>query len=193
MVRRWWCQAPFASITASRVACAIGHTAAMSDSDLDAASPRDVINDFYAAFARLDHATMSHLYAPDARFSDPAFGQLHGAQVTAMWRMLCNAVQDLEVQVRDISANGDRAAATWEARYTFTETGRRVHNIVEAHMTIASGHIVRHDDHFDFWRWSRQALGTTGLLLGWTPLVRIQVRRRARQRLDRFMAAETTG
>jgi ketosteroid isomerase-like protein len=148
-----------------------------------------VVTDFYAAFGRRDHAAMTAFYAPDATFSDPAFGHLREAEVTSMWRMLTEAATDLSVTARDITAHGDRAAATWEARYTFSETGRPVHNIVEAHVTVVDGRIIRHDDHFDFWRWSRQALGLRGLLLGWTPVLRAQVRKRARRRLDEFMAA----
>jgi ketosteroid isomerase-like protein len=152
-----------------------------------------VITEFYEAFARRDAPAMAGLYLPDATFSDPAFGHLSGPEVPAMWRMLVGAATDLEVTVRDVTARGDRAAATWEARYTFTETGRRVHNVVEAHMTIEDGRIRRHDDHFDLWRWSRQALGARGVLLGWTPIVRIALQRRARRRLDAFMAAAKSG
>jgi ketosteroid isomerase-like protein len=155
-----------------------------------AAASRQVITEFYEAFARRDHEAMAALYLPDATFSDPAFGHLEGPEVTAMWRMLAKAATDLEVTSRDITASGDRAAATWEAHYTFTETGRRVHNVVEAHMTLEDGHIRRHDDHFDLWRWSRQALGASGLLLGWSPVIRVAVQRRARRRLQEFMAAE---
>lgn len=158
-----------------------------ADEQRDAASRR-VITEFYEAFARHDADAMAALYVPDATFSDPAFGQLEGAEVPAMWRMLVASATDLEVGVRDVTARGDRAAATWEARYTFTWTGRRVLNVVEAHMTLEDGRIRRHDDHFDFWRWSRQALGPVGLLLGWSPIVRVQVRRRARKRLEEFMA-----
>jgi len=163
----------------------MGHTAPVS---ADADATRKLVGDFYAAFARRDHAAMASMYAPDARFSDPVFGQLRGPEVVAMWRMLCEAGCDLEITARDITARGDRAAATWEARYTFSETGRRVHNVVEAHMTLSGGRILEHHDHFDLWRWSRQALGLVGALLGWSPLLRLQVRRRARRRLDAFLA-----
>ena len=49
--------------------------------------------------------------------------------------------------------------------------------------------IVDHVDEFSFWKWSRQALGTKGLLLGWTPFVRRTVRTKARAGLDEFLAA----
>jgi hypothetical protein len=41
-----------------------------------------------------------------------------------------------------------------------------------------------------YYRWARQALGPAGLLLGWTPLLRSRVRRRARASLGKFAAAD---
>jgi uncharacterized protein (TIGR02246 family) len=175
-------------VSSARAAWQTAAVTSSADSGRSAAA-RQLVTEFYAAFARRDPDAMAVLYAPDATFSDPAFGHLQGAEVRSMWRMLVGASSDLSVTARDITANGDRAAATWEARYTFTETGRSVHNVVEAHMTVEDGRILRHDDHFDFWRWSRQALGLPGLLLGGTPVLRAQVRKRARRRLDEFMAA----
>ena len=87
-------------------------------------------------------------------------------------------------------ADGDRGSARWVAHYTFTQTGRPVANDVRAAFRFADGLIAEHRDEFDFHRWSRQALGTPGLLLGWTPLLRAAVRRRARAGLDEFMAGE---
>ena len=52
-----------------------------------------------------------------------------------------------------------------------------------------TGLITRHRDRFDFWVWSRQALGTPGWLLGWTPLLRNKVRATAAKNLAKFMAA----
>ena len=50
------------------------------------------------------------------------------------------------------------------------------------------GLIVEHRDRFDFWRWSRQALGAPGLLLGWTPMLRNKVRAQAATKLALFRA-----
>jgi len=41
---------------------------------------------------------------------------------------------------------------------------------------------------FDFWAWSRQALGLPGWLLGWTPWLRRKVRATAARNLAKFMA-----
>jgi ketosteroid isomerase-like protein len=154
----------------------------------DAAAQAALIERFYSAFAARDHATMASCYRPDARFSDPAFGELRGEEVTSMWRMLCERGTDLEIAYRDVEASGDRGSAHWDADYTFSATGRRVHNEIDASFRFADGLIAEHDDRFSFWRWSRQALGPAGALLGWTPLLRGKVRGQARAQLRDYMA-----
>jgi ketosteroid isomerase-like protein len=149
----------------------------------------ELIRRFYAAFAARDGGAMAGCYAPDARFSDPVFPDLHGDQPGAMWRMLTGRADDLKVELLEHQADGDQGSASWVAYYTFTQTGRPVENHVRASFRFANGLIAEHRDEFDFHRWSRQALGTSGLLLGWTPLLRAAVRRRARAGLDEFMAA----
>jgi ketosteroid isomerase-like protein len=147
-----------------------------------------VIERFYEAFARHDGDAMAACYAPDVRFSDPAFGELRGREPGAMWRMLTRGADDLEIELVEHEAGGETGSARWIARYTFTETGRPVVNDVRASFRFADGLIAEHDDRFDFHRWARQALGPPGLLLGWTPIMRAAVRRRARARLDEFLA-----
>lgn len=151
---------------------------------------RHTIERFYAAFAALDHASMQACYAADARFDDEAFALQGREQIGAMWRMLCTATQAKGMaQWRlDASAITERSAH-WEAHYLFSATGRTVHNVIDAEFEFdAEGRITRHRDRFDFWRWARQALGTPGLLLGWTPYLRGQVRARAARNLQQFMA-----
>lgn len=151
----------------------------------------DMIQRFYAAFAARDGTAMEACYAPDVQFSDPVFPELHGTQAGAMWRMLTGRADDLRIELLEHEANGERGSARWRAHYTFTQTGRPVVNDVSASFVFGEdGLIVEHRDQFDFHRWSRQALGPSGLLLGWTPLLRSAVRRRARAGLDEFMGAE---
>jgi ketosteroid isomerase-like protein len=146
-----------------------------------------LIRRLYEALDARDGEAMAACYAPDASFSDPVFGDLHGAEPGAMWRMLTERSDDLDVDLAEHEADGDRGSARWIARYTFTQTGRPVTNDVRASMRFRDGLIVEHRDDFDLYRWCRQALGTTGLLLGWTPIVRGAVRRRAREGLDEYM------
>ena len=149
-----------------------------------------VIERFYGAFAQRDGAAMAACYAPDVHFSDPVFTDLQGPEAGAMWRMLTERGTDLRVELLEHSADGDSGSARWRALYTFTETGRSVVNDVRATLRFGDGLIAEHVDDFDFHRWARQALGPSGLLLGWTPLLRSAVRRKARAGLDEFMARE---
>lgn len=139
----------------------------------------ELVTRFYSAFQRRDGAAMASCYAPGVIFSDPVFPRLEGAHAGAMWRMLCERGADLEVTFRDVTADDARGSAHWDARYTFTQTGRKVLNRIDAAFEFSGGAIVRHTDSFDLHRWARQALGPVGLLLGWTPLVRNKVQKNA--------------
>lgn len=149
---------------------------------------------FYNAFAALDADTMASCYALDVSFSDPVF-TLQGRRETAgMWRMLSTATRakgmaHWKLEFRDITADAQSGHAHWEAHYKFSTTGRLVHNTIDADFTFTpEGLIASHQDHFDFWRWSRQALGVSGLLLGWTPMLHNKVKATARGNLDKFLA-----
>ncbi len=144
-----------------------------------------LIRDLYEALDRHDGDAMARLYAPDGRFRDPAFGELTGAEAGDMWRMLTGRAEDLRVELAEHASDDDTGAAHWIATYTF-RTGRPVVNDIRARFRFRDGRIVEHEDSFSFWRWSRQALGLPGLALGWTPLLRAAVRRRARRELAEF-------
>ncbi len=152
------------------------------------AHPHDeLIQRFYSAFAGGDGAGMAACYAPDVRFSDPVFPDLRGQKAGAMWRMLTEAPgSDLRIELLEHEAGDEVGSARWRAHYTFTETGRPVVNDVRASFRFAGGLIAEHRDEFSFHRWARQALGPSGLLLGWTPLLRSAVRRKAAQRLESY-------
>jgi RimJ/RimL family protein N-acetyltransferase len=167
------------------------------DDEIDLFGPRPggpmhpnaaLLDSFYRAFQRRDHATMAACYAPDATFDDPVFS-LKGAEVGAMWRMLCERGTDLRLEYGEIAADDAAGSAAWSAWYTFSATRRPVHNRIRATFAFQGGRIVRHTDSFDLHRWAAQALGLKGLLLGWTPMVQRAIRRNAATALARFMAS----
>ncbi|MEW5742611.1 MAG: nuclear transport factor 2 family protein [Myxococcota bacterium] len=137
-----------------------------------------LLTGFYEAFARKDAGPMRAAYADDARFSDPAFPDLRGKAIGDMWAMLCERAQDFSLTFRDVQADDAKGSAHWEARYLFGGK-RKVHNVIEASFTFRDGRIVQHTDSFDFHRWSRQALGPAGLLLGWSGFLKRQVQGRS--------------
>jgi len=147
-----------------------------------------VIHRFYTAFQQRDYAAMQELYHPEARFSDTVFQDLDAKEVRAMWQMLLTASKDLRVTFCEVKENEHKGSCRWDAWYTFSRSGRPVHNRIRASFELKDGLIYRHTDAFDFWRWSRQALGVSGLLLGWSSMLKKSVRRAARKNLDTFMA-----
>ena len=149
-----------------------------------------LIESFYDAFDRHDGDAMAACYAPGARFSDPVFSDLEGDEPGQMWRMLTARADDLSVELLEHEAGEQTGTAHWLADYTFTQTARKVHNDVRATFRFEGGLIAEHRDDFSFYAWARQALGPTGLLLGWTPIVHGATRKRARAGLDEFIAAD---
>lgn len=157
---------------------------------------QQTIEAFYSAFARLDADAMAQCYTHDAKFRDEVFTLTGRREVAGMWRMLCEAVKakgqaDWKLAWRDVKAYGPNGSAHWDADYRFSATGRLVHNSIDAEFEFSpDGLIRRHRDRFDFWLWSRQALGLSGTLLGWTPLLRRAVQRKADKNLRAFLARE---
>jgi ketosteroid isomerase-like protein len=150
---------------------------------------RTRIADFYAAFAARDGDAMAGHYAPDARFRDPAFGELSGQEAGDMWRMLTSRAEDLAIELRSHEADEQSGSANWIATYTFTQTGRQVVNDVRAQFRFApDGRFAEHADDFSFHAWSKQALGLPGTLLGWTPILPALTRKRARGQLAAYRA-----
>jgi ketosteroid isomerase-like protein len=148
----------------------------------------ELIRRFYSAFNEHDGDAMAACYAPDAHFSDPVFTDLRGGEPGAMWKMLTSRADDLRIELAEHDASGDSGSARWIAHYTFTRTGRSVVNDVSAKFLFRDGLIAEHTDDFSFWAWSRQALGPSGMVLGWSPIVRNAVRKQARADLDKFIA-----
>ena len=66
------------------------------------------------------------------------------------------------------------------------ESRRRTYNVAEAQFRFADDKIIEHHDSFPLWAWTRMALGVTGTLLGWTPLVQNKVHAQAAAGLDAF-------
>jgi ketosteroid isomerase-like protein len=149
-----------------------------------------LITDFYEAFARRDAEAMAACYHDDVVFSDPVFGELHGERARDMWRMLCERGQDLRITFRDVIAGETEGSAHWEARYTFSTTGRPVINVIDARFEFRDGKIIRHRDKFDLYRWACQALGPKGILLGWMPPIQRAIGAKANRGLDAYVSTK---
>ncbi|MDX6625134.1 MAG: hypothetical protein QOE56_123 [Solirubrobacterales bacterium] len=158
---------------------------------MSAEANRATIERLYAAFADCNGAAMTACYAPGAHFRDPAFGDLEGDDVGAMWRMLTGRAKDLEIDLHEHEAGEASGSAHWIARYTFA-TGRPVVNDVKARFIFdAEGQITDHVDEFDFRKWCKQALGGAGGFVALLPPLRNKVRAKALDQLATYKREET--
>lgn len=142
---------------------------------------------FYTAFVKGDAETMTSLYAEQIEFEDPAFGKLKDKQAKMMWNMLLERSQgNLKIDYTIIETTEKTALVNWEARYPFSKTGRQIQNKISAHLTIEKGKIIKHNDKFNLWNWSRQAFGFKGLVLGWTPFFRNKLQQQTQKMLEQY-------
>ena len=174
-----------ASMRCSDIACHNGLHHVGGDARI--LTDAETIESFYRAFQQRDYAGMAVLYHPAIHFSDPVFPDLHGDEARAMWHMLCDQAPDLRVTFTNVTAEGASGRAHWEARYVFSPTGRPVHNEIDATFEFEGGKIIRHIDSFGLWRWTRMALGTMGVLTGWSRFTKGKVQDVADRGLRRFM------
>lgn len=152
---------------------------------------RATIERFYAAFGERNGAAMTACYAPGAHFRDPAFGDLEGDDIGAMWRMLTGRAKDLKIELREHEAGEDTGSAHWIARYIFS-TGRPVVNDIQASFRFAeNGLIADHVDDFDFRKWAKQALGPSGHLVALLSPLHAKARAKALSQLETYKREET--
>jgi limonene-1,2-epoxide hydrolase len=148
---------------------------------------KSLIETFYTAFQKKDAATMVSCYHDNIIFQDPAFGRLSGDQAKAMWRMLCKNATDLRVEFSDISASLKKGSAHWEAWYSFSKTGRKVHNLIEAEFEFKDSKIIKHTDTFNLHKWASQAMGWKGKLLGGTAFFKNKMHQQTKKMLFDFI------
>jgi hypothetical protein len=147
---------------------------------------KSLIETFYTAFQKRDAETMVSCYHDNIVFHDPVFAELNNGDAKAMWRMLCQNAVDLKIEFSDITASLKKGSVHWEAWYSFSKTGRKVHNIVEAEFEFRDSKIIKHTDTFNLHRWAAQAMGWKGKLLGGSSFFKNKMHRQANRMLVEF-------
>lgn len=149
-----------------------------------------IIKSFYQAFSNQDAETMVSFYSDDIEFTDPAFGTLKGDRAKNMWRMLIESQKGkkFDVTFTDIKEDSESGSAHWEAKYLFSQTGRSVHNKIDASFIIRNGKIIKHTDRFDTRAWASQAMGLKGWLLGGTSFFQKKLNTQTNSLLDKWEA-----
>lgn len=147
-----------------------------------------LITQFYQAFSDLDAKKMAKCYHENVIFEDPAFGVLKGEHANNMWRMLCKSQEgkNFKVSFNNVISSETSASANWEAHYIFSQTNRKVHNKITAHFEFKDGLIIKHTDSFNLYKWSQQALGVKGYLLGWSSFFKKKLNTQTARLLHQF-------
>lgn len=148
-----------------------------------------IIEKFYSALNNCDGSAMVSCYHDDVVFKDPAFGILKKERAKAMWLMLCESQKDKDFQVEfsNIKANEKTGSANWEAFYTFSKTGRKVHNKINASFEFKDGLIIKHTDEFDLHKWAKQAMGIKGIFFGGMQFFKNKLQSQTNYLLDKYM------
>jgi ketosteroid isomerase-like protein len=129
-----------------------------------------------------DHAAMADCYHREATFRDIAFDLSGKKEIHAMWHMICEG--DIRTKFAIVDANNSSGRVNVVDDYTFTATGRKVHNIIDSRFQFRDGVIVKHEDFCDARQWAAMAVGGVGGFLAGR--FRILRERKARKKLDAF-------
>lgn len=147
-----------------------------------------LVEKFYRSFAVADLDGMLSCYHKEIEFEDPAFGKLNHEMPGKMWKMLLERAKgDLKITYGHIMAGENKGSAVWEAHYHFGTEKRKVINKINASFEFKDGLIYKHKDQFDLWKWSSQALGMRGFLLGWSSFMKQKIRQRSLSLLNNYI------
>lgn len=128
---------------------------------------KSLIEKFYTSFAQLDAMGMASCYHENIHFLDPDFGNLRGKEASKMREILIRRSKgNLAVTFSDVWAEDGYGGASWKAKYKYGN--RPVINQIKARFKFSKEEIIEQNDSFNVWKWSNQALGVAGFLIGWT-------------------------
>ena len=144
---------------------------------------KEIAIKFYDAFASADVETLKKLYDEKLIFNDEIFVGLSYEETIKMWSSLLIGNKDMSIKYTIKEYSENKVKVEWIADYLFSASRRKVRNVIIANMEIENGKIIKHTDEFNFYKWSKMALGTLGLLLVWTSFFRNKVRKGAYEKL----------
>ncbi|MBU2951349.1 nuclear transport factor 2 family protein [Tamlana agarivorans] len=150
---------------------------------------RELIEKFYTSFADGNAKGMASCYHDDVIFRDEVFGTLQGNRACKMWEMLLSGkAEPAKISFNNIEATLENGSANWKAEYFYGAKKRKVINNIKVNFKFKEGKIIEHIDSFNLWKWTQQALGPVGYLMGWTPFMKNKIQKTTNQKLDHFIA-----
>lgn len=139
-----------------------------------------LLQTFFTAFAKKDLNTMLDCYHENVIYDDVGFGKQKGENAKTVWRFLIKKVDaNAQITFSNIQVSKDKGQANWVTKYTFNQ--QKITNKITSTFYFQDGKIIYHKDNYSLWKWSQQAYGFIGYLIGWSPifhwLVRWQMQR----------------
>ncbi len=104
---------------------------------------------------------------------------------------MSNKNSDLAIVYDILEAEDTYGKVHWVAEYVYGPKKRKVIDRVSATFEFRDDKIISHTDNFYAWAWSRQALGLSGYLLGWSSWMKNKIQQETDQRLSQFIAGKT--
>ncbi|MCK5781380.1 MAG: nuclear transport factor 2 family protein [Flavobacteriales bacterium] len=149
-------------------------------------SNKALIAKFFEGLKQQDLDMMLSCYHENIIFSDPAFGILRKEKVFTMWKKILKEPRDLRIEYSSIEADEENGSAKWEAWYSFSVTGKLVHNKIESRFVFKDNLIAEQHDSFFLRKWAAQAFGLKGRLIGGTSYFRERIQHFTMKALERF-------
>jgi SnoaL-like domain len=138
----------------------------------------------FTALDQHDYPTMGSCYHADALFHDIAFKLEKRQCILGMWHMICEGT-DIRATFEVVHANDQEGRVNLVDDYTFSDTGRHVHNVIDSRFRFQDGLTAEHKDSCDAHAWAAMALGgVSGFLAGRIRLLRSW---KASQMLKKFI------
>ncbi|WP_107040008.1 nuclear transport factor 2 family protein [Brumimicrobium mesophilum] len=148
----------------------------------------ELIEKFYTSFSKGNYKGMIECYDDNVVFKDPAFGELKGERAKKMWEMLLSSkTSGIKISFNNVQVTSENGKANWTAKYVYGKSKRKVVNEVSAAFKFKDGKIIEHIDTFDLWKWTKQAMGIPGYLLGWSPFLKNKIQATTKKKLDQFI------
>ena len=148
-----------------------------------------LVKSFYKAFSEKNPKEMITYYHENMVYENPIITRLEGRMAGNYWGMLIEREgEHLKVSASNIRADGDKVIADSKASYLWGDARRQVNNVGYAVFQFKDGKIIHQKDHYDFWKWSRMALGFPGYILGWSSFLNGKVRDTAFKMLKEYDA-----
>jgi ketosteroid isomerase-like protein len=141
----------------------------------------ELLQRLFSSLDRRDDESMAACYHPEATFEDIAF-ELHGKrEIHDMWRMICAG--DIRTSFEIVHADDVKGRVKVIDEYTFSDTGRKVRNVIDSRFKFVDHLIVEQRDDCNPREWAAMALGgLSGFVAGRVdPLRRFKARRKLQQ------------